>query len=52
LDESSFEKYFEKIDPAAFERDGQAIPMREGEVRIPTYKMINKNFIFDIAVSF
>lgn len=49
LDQTTFEKYFERVDPAAFRRDGQELPLREGEVRIQTYRMVNKNFIFDIS---
>jgi len=50
LDESSFEKYFEIIDS-----DGQfqskldePIPVIQGEVKLPSLKIIDRQFIVEI----
>ena len=46
FDESSFEKFFQKIDPTSFERDGQPAPLREGEIKLPSLKIIDKDFLY------
>ena len=48
FDENSFEKYFTVIDPADFQRDGQVVPTREGEIKLPSIKIVDKEFLFEI----
>jgi len=48
FDDSSFDKYFQSIDPADFKRDGQVVPLRDGEVRLNSIKMVDKDFLFEI----
>eukprot|EP00347_Sterkiella_histriomuscorum_P005987 403354508 len=49
FDESSFDKYFQMLDPADFKmKDGQTIPTKEGEIKLPTIKIVDKDFLFEI----
>lgn len=49
FDESSFEKYFKIYDPADFTmKDGTTVPTKEGEIKIPSIKVVDKDFLFEI----
>ncbi len=51
FDESSFDKYFEKIDSSNFERDNQVVPMKEGEIKLSSLKIVDKDFLYEIQDS-
>ena len=37
------------LDPADFKmKDGQTIPTKEGEIKLPTIKIVDKDFLFEI----
>ena len=51
FDESSFEKFFEKLDPTDFKRDGQPLqsqPGSEMEIKLSSLKIVNKDFLYEI----
>jgi hypothetical protein len=48
LDESSFEKYFEYVDPEHFQRNLTSIPVVEGEIKLRSLKVVDKSFLFEL----
>ncbi len=48
FDDSSFEKYFEFVDPDNFARSLQSLPTVEGEVKLKSLKVVDKKFLFEI----
>ena len=48
FDDSSFEKYFEFVDPDYFARNLQSLPTVEGEVNLKSLKVVDKKFLFEI----
>ena len=48
FDESSFEKYFQNIDPEEFQKNLTNVPKVEGEIKLPSLKIVEKDFLFEL----
>ena len=45
LDDSSFKKYFEEVDPDTFEQAGNRIPRKPNEITLKSLRMVDSDFI-------
>jgi hypothetical protein len=48
FDESSFETYFKYVDPDEFTKKLTNIPNIEGEIKLQSLKIVEKDFLFEI----
>ena len=48
FDDSSFEKYFEYIDADEFQGKLKNVPKVEGEVKLKSLKIVDKDFLYEI----
>ena len=48
FDDSSFEKYFKYVDPEDFARNLHSLPTVEGEIKLKSLNVVDKNFLLNL----